>query len=99
MFDIHKNNTDPRLLNLFKPRRSRRSTSNFEVIRPLKEIDRDTLAFRGPASWNALPDGVKLSASKEIFNNNIKNGRTINRISFCKGTVFNTNKKEDYIYY
>ena len=42
---------------------------------------------------------VKLSASKEIFKNNIKNGRTINRISFSKGTVFNTNKKEDYIYY
>ena len=73
--------------------------SNFEVIRPLKEIDRDTLAFRGPALWNALPDGVKLSASKEIFKNNIKNGRTINRISFSKGTVFNTNKKEDFIYY
>ena len=99
MFDIYKNNTDPRLLNLFKTRRSKRSTSNFEVIRPLKEIDRDTLAFRGPALWNALPDGVKLSASKEIFKNNIKNGRTINRISFSKGTVFNTNKKEDFIYH
>ena len=49
--------------------------------------------------WNALPDGVKLSASKGIFKNNIKNERTINLISFNKGTVFNRNKKEDYIYY
>ena len=96
MFDIYKNNTDPRLLNLFKQCGSRRSASN---IRPLKEIDRDTLAFRGPALWNALPDGVKLSASKGIFKNIIKNGRTINRISFSKGTIVNRNKKEDYTYY
>ena len=68
-------------------------------LRPLKEIDRDTLAFRGPALWNALPDGVKLSARKGIFKSNIKNGRTINDISFNKGTVFNTNKRKDYIYY
>ena len=34
-----------------------------------------------------------------IFKNNIKNGRTINDISFNKGTVFNTNKRKDYIYY
>jgi len=99
MFDVYKETTDPRLQNLFKPSRSRRSASNFEVIRPLKEIERDTLAFRGPALWNALPDGVKLSASKGIFKNNIKNGRTINDISFNKGTVFNTNKRKDYIYY
>ena len=38
MFAIYKNNTDPRLLNLFKTCRSRRSASNFEVTRPLKEI-------------------------------------------------------------
>ena len=44
--------------------------------------------------WNALPDGVKLSASKGIFKNNIKNGRTINDISFNKGTVFNRNKRK-----
>ena len=99
MFDVYKDNTDPRLHNLFKPSRSRRSASNFEVIRPLKEIDRDTVAFRGPALWNTLLDGVKLSASKGIFKNNIKNGRTINDISFNKGTVFNTNKRKDYIYY
>ncbi len=99
MFDIRKNNTDPRLLNLFKPHRSRRSTSNFEIIRPLKEIHRNTLAFRGPVLWNAVPDDVKISASKGIFKNNIKNGRTINCISYSKGTVFNSNKKEDYIYY
>ena len=89
----------PRLQNLFKPSRSRRSARNFEVIRPLKEIDRDTLAFRGPALWNALPDGVKLSASKVIFKSNIKNGKTINGVSFNKGTVFNANKRKDYIYY
>ena len=99
MFDVYKDKTDPRLQNLFKPSRSRRSACNFEVIRPLKEIDRDTLAFRGPALQNALPDGVKLSASKRIFKNNIKNVRTINDISFNKGTDFNTNKRKDYIYY
>jgi len=99
MFDVYKDNTDPGLQNLFKPSRSRRSASNFEVIRPLKEIDRDTLAFRGPSLWNALHDGVELSASKGIFKNNIKNRRTINDISLNKGTVFNTNKRKDYIYY
>ena len=95
MFDIYKNNTDPRLLNLFKPCRSRRSAGNFEVKRDRPRHS----SLKGPALWNALPDGVKFSLSKGIFKNNIKNGRTINRISFSKGTVFNRNKREDYIYY
>ena len=98
MSDIYKDSTDPRVQNLLKPSRSRRSARNFEVIRPLKEIDRDTLAFRGPALWNALPYGVKLSASKGIFKNNIKNGRTINDISFNKGQfLIQTRGKTIYI--
>ena len=56
-----------RLLNLSKPSRNGRSANKFEVIRPLKEIDRDTLAFRGPALWNALPDAVPFQNRVQSF--------------------------------
>ena len=72
----------------------------FPVLRAIISFQLQTyFAFRGPALRNILPDQFKFSASKEIFKINIKNERTMNRILLNKGTVFNKNKKKDYINY
>ena len=74
--------------------------NKLKVIQPKKEAGRLSLRFRGPTVWNYLPDDLKTVESRENFKNMLKrHSRHLNMISFTKGTTFNHNKDQDFIYF
>ena len=42
----------------------------FEIARPQTEIGRTSLRYRGPLSWNALPNQTKECKNRETFRRN-----------------------------
>ena len=74
--------------------------NNYQIIRPKKEIGRNSFRFRGPAIWNAVADNLKNIKNKDMFKEKLKSIKdTITRTSFKKGTTFNNNKDIRYSYY
>ena len=64
-----------------------------EVLRPWTELGRNSLAFRGAVVWNVLDESLRNSQNINIFKKTLKkNIFKLNRITFAKGTCFNTNK-------
>ena len=41
--------------------------SNFQIIRPKKEIDRNNFRFRGPVIWNSVADDIKNIKNKNTY--------------------------------
>ena len=71
-----------------------------EVLRPRTELGRNSLAFRGTVVWNVLDESLRNSQNINIFKKTLKkNIFKLNRITFAKGTFFNTNKDILNYYY
>ena len=103
MFEVYNNLTDERLINLFNKCRNRLSEykQNFDLIRPKKELTRNSVRYRGPVVWNNLPKSLKaLQGTKETFKRELKkHTKHLSNITFSKESINNYNKKEDFYYY
>ena len=74
--------------------------NNFQIIRPKKEIGRNSFRFRGPVIWNLVADDIKNIKNKNTFKEKLKSMKdTIIRTSFKKGTTFNSNKDANFLYF
>ena len=103
MFEVHNNLTDERLTKLFNKCRNRESEykRNFDLIRPKKELTRNSIRYRRPIVWNNLPKSLKaLQGNKETFKRELKkHTKHLTNITFSKESINNHNKKEDFYYY
>ena len=80
--------------------RSSRSEIQFKVKRFKTELGRNSLKYRGPLLWNAIPDRLKKIENSNSFKKSLKSAlKIINNVSFNKGTVTITHKLEDFSYY
>ena len=73
-----------------------------QVKRLRSEFERNTLSFRGPVLWNALPDTVKDAKNIKIFKYDLKHKAQteLKTTTFIKGTTVTRNKDlKNYIYY
>ena len=80
--------------------RSSRSEIQLDVKMFKTELGRNSLKYRGPSLWNAIPDRLKKIESSNSFKKSLKSAlKIINNVSFNKGTVAITHKLEDFSYY
>ena len=87
------------LINVNQRKRIRKE-NNYQIIRPKKEIGRNSLRFRGPAIWNAVADDITNIKNKDTFKEKLKSIKdTIITTSFKKGATFNNNKDIRYSYF
>jgi hypothetical protein len=64
------------------------------------ELGRNSLDFRGPIIWNSLDRGTRNIKDLNSFKRVIKkNKKTIDQVTFIRGTCFNNNKDDSYVYY
>ena len=90
---------ESRLRHLFAVTNTRKGKM-VEVLRPRTELGRNSLAFRGAVMWNVLDESLRNSQNINIFKTTLKkNIFKLNRITFAKGTCFNTNKDILNYYY
>ena len=76
--------------------------NRLQVKRPRSEFERNTLSFRGPVLWNALPEIVKEAKNIKNFKYKLKTEATteLKTTTFIKGTTVTRNKDfENFIYY
>ena len=65
------------------------------------ERGRNSVTYRGPIVWNALSNSLREEDKLVSFKKKLKiNLKTLEQISFRKGTVFGNNKNlENFVYY
>ena len=65
------------------------------------EKGRNTVTYHGPIIWNALSNSLREEDKPVSFKKKLKtNLKTLEQISFRKGTVFSNNKNlENFVYY
>ena len=89
---------DQRMGSMFRrDMNTRISRDDFKIMRPNKEIGRNTVKFRGPGVWKNLPQEVKSCNSEEVFKTKIRKYKEqIAEITYEKGALLNQNKDRDY---
>ena len=99
MYKIVYDKEQSRIGHLFNIINTRKGKT-LEVKRMKTEIRRNSPRYRRPVVWNTLDRELRQSKTIETFKRNLKKERTkINKISFNKGTCFNTNKDTSTFYY
>ena len=102
MFKIVKDPGNHRLSSHFTVRETQSEGKQLIVKRMDTEKGRNSVTYRGPMIWNALStqslrEEDKLVSFKKKLKTNLK---TLEQISFRKGTVFSNNKNlENVVYY
>ena len=75
-----------------------RKRTVFKIPSFRTDIGRNTVAFRGPVTWNGLPEDLKLK-NVEDFKVNLKKQRAhINNFNFIKGTGHLIFKDRNFVY-
>ena len=71
-----------------------------QICRMNSECGRNSLKYRGPVIWNCLPESMRSIDSKERFKRELKRQAfKLKGMTFIKETTFNTNRKDDYVYF
>ena len=101
MFKIVKDPGNHRLSSYFTIRETERKGKQLVVKRMNTERGRNSVTYRGPIVWNALSNSLREEDKLVSFKKNLKtNLKTLEQISFRKGTVFSNNKNlENFVYY
>eukprot|EP00794_Sanderia_malayensis_P001795 gene1795-2001_t len=107
MFQVNNNSLPQQLTNLFlkqndtaNNRHNLRKKKDFVHIRPNNEYGRNSLRYRGPIVWNALPVDIRKAVTRENFKAKLRRiSNTIESIQFEKETVVLTYKNQDFIYF
>ena len=82
-----------------RDKNTRISRDDFKIMRPKKEIRRNTVKFRGPGLRKNLPQDMKRCYSEEVFKTKIRKYKErIAEIMYDKGTLLNQNKDRNYSY-
>ena len=55
--------------------------NNFQIIRPKKEIGRNSFRFRGPVIWNLVADDTKNIKNKNTFKEKLKSMKDTGQVS------------------
>ena len=91
---------DARIRNLFKLKEHKHKGRMFVMIRPRKEIARESIRYRGPVLWNKLSQSIRDSnTSIDTFRKQLKNEKVSSNITFRKGAFLNTNLDNDFFYF
>tara|TARA_B100001146_G_C16162045_1_gene426112 strand:- start:171 stop:902 length:732 start_codon:yes stop_codon:yes gene_type:complete len=91
---------DERIRSLFKIKEHQRKGCLFEMIRPRKEIGRETVKFRGPVMWNKLSATIRNNNSSiDSFKKQLKKEKVLKNISFRKEAFLNTNMDTNFVYF
>ena len=101
MFKIVKDPGNHRLSSYFTIRETERKGKQLVVKRMNTERGRNSVTYRGPILRNALSNSLREEDKLVSFKKKLKtNLKTLEQISFRKGTVFNNNKNlENFVYY
>ena len=101
MFKIVKDPGNHRLSSHFTIRKTERKGKQLVVKRMNTERGRNSVTYRGPIVWNALSNSLREEDKLVSFKKKLKtNLKTLEQISFRKGTVFSNNKNlENFVYY
>ena len=101
MFKIVKDPGNHRLSSHFTIRETERKGKQLVVKRMNTERGRNSVTYRGPIVWNALRNSLREEDKLVSFRKKLKtNLKTLEQISFRKGTVFSNNKNlENFVYY
>ena len=85
----------------FTIRETERKGKQLVVKRMNTERGRNSVTYRGPIVWNALSNSLREEDKLVSFKKKLKtNLKTLEQISFRKGTVFSNNKNlENFVYY
>ena len=71
-----------------------------QICRMNSKCGKNSLKYRGPVIWNCLPESMRNINSKERFKRDLKRQAfKLKGMTFLKETTFNTNRKDDYIYF
>ena len=69
---------DTRVRELFKVKEHRYKGTTFEIIRPRKEIGRETIRYRGPVLWNKLSRNIRdNNSSIDTFEKHLKKEKVL----------------------
>ena len=85
----------------FTIRETERKGKQLVVKRMNTERGRNSVTYRGPIVWNALSNSLREEDKLVSFKKKLKtNLKTLEQISFRKGTVFSNSKNlENFVYY
>ncbi len=85
---------------MFQVKEHRYKGTTFGIIRPRKEVGRETIRYRGPVVWNKQSWNIRdRNSSVETFKKHLKKEKVFKDINFKKETFLNTNFDSDYIYF
>ena len=88
---------DARIRDLFKLKEHKHKGTMFVMIRPRKEIARESIRYRGPVLWSKLSQSIRDSnTSIDTFKKQLKNEKVLINITFRKGAFLNTNLDNDF---
>ena len=101
MFKIVEDPGNHRLSSHFTIRETEREGKQLVVKRMNTERGRNSVTYRGPIVWNALSNSLREEDKLVSFEKKLKTSlKTLEQISFRKGTVFSNNKNlENFVYY
>ena len=99
MHEVHSNKLNIELTEMFEKKRysKTRGTNNYVIPRPRTEHGRSSFCYRGPLTWNNLPESVKTLSTSE-FKKKLRFCE-LEKIHYGKEAAIGTNKKDDFIYF
>ena len=99
MHEVHSDKLSIELTELFEKNKysKTRRTNNYKLPRPRTEHCRSSFSYRGPLTWNNLPESVKALSTSE-FKKKLR-FRELEKIHYEKEASIGTNKKNDFIYF
>ena len=91
---------DTRIRDLVKLKEHKYKGTMFAMIRPRKEIARESIRYTCPVHWSKLSQPIRDSnISTDTFKKQLKNEKALRNITFGKGALLNTNVDNDFFYF
>ena len=77
-----------------------RRMNDFSLIRYNSELGRNSVRYRGPMVWNAIPKVIRDASSLQLFKGKLKNAsRSLDQIQFEKEACLINSKNPDFLYF
>ena len=91
---------DARIRDLLKLKEHKYKGTMFGMIRPRKEIERESIRYRGPVLWSKLSQPIRDSnTSIDTFKKQLKNEKALRNVTFRRGASLDTNLDNDFFYF